>query len=87
MTKFKITQEIIDYINENSINFQEIQPSPVLGEEWMVKQFKTYLNVNHEESVCEAEREDGCFMRIPEKLVSHYTVDNENDTFANNNCN
>lgn len=71
MTKIKITQEILDYIKENSINFQEIQPFPVLGEEWMVKTIKSYPNVNDGNLVVNAEREDGCFMRIPENIVCY----------------
>lgn len=77
MTKIKITQEILDYINENIVNFSEIQPSPVLGEDWKVVERKVYPNVNDGNPVLEAEREDGCFMRIPEHIVHHYIVDNE----------
>ena len=77
MTKIKITQEILDYIKENIINFSEIQPSPVLGEDWKVVERKVYPNVNDGNPVLEVEREDGCFMRIPEQIVLHYTIDNE----------
>lgn len=84
MTKFKITQEIIDYINNNNVNFSEIQPSPVLGEEWTIKDFKTYPNVNNGNSVVEAERKDGCFIRLPEDIVRIYTIDNENNAFSIN---
>jgi len=81
MTKFKITQEIIDYINENSVNFSEIKPSPILGEEWIIKEFKAYPNVNNGNSVVEAERKDGCFIRLPEDIVHHYVIDNEFNSF------
>ena len=75
MKTFKITQEILDYINKNSIKFSEIQPSPVLGEEWKVSALKTYPNVNNGNPVIEADRKDGCFMRLPEQIISHYTID------------
>lgn len=81
MTTIRITQEIIDYINENKINFSEIQPSPILGEEWVVKNIKTYPNVNNGKPVVEAERKDGCFIRLPEDIVRIYTIDNENNPF------
>lgn len=84
MTTIKITQEIIDYINENKTNFSEIQPFPILGEEWIVKDTKTYPNVNNGNPVIEAERKDGCFIRLPEDIVSVCTVDNENNAFSIN---
>jgi hypothetical protein len=77
MTKIKITQEILDYIKENSIRFSEVKPSPVLGEEWKVVAWQTYPNVNSGNPVFEIEREDGCFMRLPEHIVHHYIIDNE----------
>ena len=77
MKTFKVTQEILDYINKNSIKFSEIQPSPVLGEEWEVSALKTYPNVNNGNPVIEADRKDGCFMRLPEHIVHHYIIDNE----------
>lgn len=75
MKTFKITKEILDYINKNSIKFSEIQPSPVLGEEWEVSSLKTYPNVNNGNPVIEADRKDGCFIRLPEQIISHYTTD------------
>ena len=77
MKTIKITQEILDYIKENRTCSSEVKPSPVLGEEWKVVTRQTYPNVNGGNPVFKIEREDGCFMRLPEHIVHHYIIDNE----------
>ena len=82
MKSFIITQEILDYIAKKKDNFSEIKPAPSLGEEWVVTDYRTYPNVNNSNPVIEAERKDGCFMRLPEDIVYHYIIDYENNSFS-----
>ena len=62
----RITQKVIDYINENKGNF-EID-LPVLGDLWKVDKEVTYPNVCDGKPVVEVSREDE-WMRLPKEIV------------------
>lgn len=62
-----ITQNILDYIEKNSHNFEN--PMPILGEKWIVEGEFTYSGVCGGQPVIEIRKTTGEFMRLPKSII------------------
>lgn len=62
-----ITQNILDYIEKNSHNFEN--PMPTLGEKWIVEGEFIYSGVCGGQPVIEIRKTTGEFMRLPKSIV------------------